>query len=519
MFGDLQKLTPGMGLWLSITGEETVVWTRQFVAAAAVARLQEGWNLMVWGGEDGIATRDGLRDIDDILTTALDGNYRWPLSLTRGDAFWLDISGAREWDQAYEPPRIEFVTHFSAERQEEIRAHIDDVVAFYFQRLGFRVPSVIVRYGDPDLFGCSGNYRVPVINMTDCLKIFAHEYVHAIQEHLTGGGGHPPLWLREGDADFWAAVYRDAVGEQDYAQYMRGHVLPFAREEGFVSTGYFYESYHVRVHVLVKREGTASLLGFYRRAARLGDWHAAFEEIYGMSVDEFAVVFAQEMLTAPSPSDGCGTEWFEPELKRGATPEDCRIIEGVVKDLAGHPRSGVQVGVNLGVIAHYDGLNFARDKTTREGAFSLKVPEGRYSLVLSTDFDVLHYRGDGTLSEFASRAAPIDALTSDATGIVISYGVLSGTILPGTGQIPAGLRVQLHSGDASSGKGVRGGFQFFVASGTYMLELGCLSGSRIGWYDGNGGIVRARSQAAEIVMDGPDVTGLVMTLPDEASCD
>ena len=518
ILGDLRRLTPGMGLWLFVTGEEPVTWTRPIVAQAASASLREGWNLVVWAGGEGVASRDALTDIDDILVTALDVNGRWPLKLTTGDVFWLDLSGAREWGQVYESPQIEFLGDFSEQYQSEVRAHIDDVVAFYFQRLGLRVPGVVVRYGDPELFGCSGNYQAPVINMTDCLSIFAHEYVHAIQEHLTGGGQHPPLWLREGDADFWAAVYRDAVGAEDYGQYMREYVLPSARDQGFQSTGYSYESYHVRVHVLVKHEGTAGLLGFYRKAASLGDWHAAFEEIYGMSFDEFAVVFAQEMLTAPGTSDGCGTEWFEPELTRHPTPEDCRIIEGVITDLAGNPRSGVQVGVERGVIAHYDAFHVAKDTVTSEGAFSLKVPEGRYSLVLITDFAVLHYRGDGTLSEFPSQVAPIDAFTSDATGIVVSYGVLSGTILPGAGQVPAGLSVQLHVGDASFGKGVHGGFQFFIASGTYLLELGCLNGSRIGWYDGNGGIVLDRSQAAEIVMEDADVTDIVVNLPPSARC-
>ena len=128
VFGDLETLTPGMGLWLSVTGKEPVPWTRALVRKVSVARLLPGWNLVVWGGEDGIASRDVLRDIDDILTTALDVNGRWPLKLTRGQVIWLDVSGAREWDQLYEPPQIEFVTPVSSQREAEVRAHINDVV-------------------------------------------------------------------------------------------------------------------------------------------------------------------------------------------------------------------------------------------------------------------------------------------------------------------------------------------------------------------------------------------------------
>jgi hypothetical protein len=196
-FGDLRMLTPGMGLWLWIAGDEPVTWTRPLVRSTSGSQLHAGWNLVVWAGEDRAVARDVLADIDDILELAADGQGRALRTLNRGQAFWVDLSsGGRNWDQLYEPPRIEFVSSLPPQQEQEVRDHIDDVVAYYFQRLGFRVPGVTVRYADPELFGCSGNYRAPVINMTDCLKIFAHEYVHAIQQHLTAGGRHPPLWFR-----------------------------------------------------------------------------------------------------------------------------------------------------------------------------------------------------------------------------------------------------------------------------------------------------------------------------------
>ena len=520
MLGDLKTLTPGMGLWLSVTGEEAVPWTRQFVEEAAVARLTEGWNLLVWGGEDGIATRDGLRDIEDILITALDEDYRWPLSLTRGDAFWLDLSGAREWNQVYEPPQIEFLADFSQEHRNEVREHVDDVVAFYFQRLGFRVPGVVVRYGDPDIFGCSGYHKAFVITMAVCLEIFAHEYVHAIQEHLTGGGQRPPSWFREGDANFWAAVYKDARGELDYAQNLRELVLPLARSEGFVSRGFTYDSYHIHVHVLVKREGTEKLAEFYRQAARLGDWQLAFEETYGMTFDEFKVVFAQEMLVAPEPSDGCPVSWFEPE-KTSDRREVCAKIEGRFTDLAGNPRAGVDVGVFAGDSTHFDASFAARGESRADGSFSLSVPPGAYRLALrppkSTDGFVF-YGHDWTITMFPSFADPIRAAGSDPTTITIAYGVLSGVVLTDEGRQVPSLRVTLHQEKHFEVTRGEGQFTFFAGRGTFTLEFRCNSRT-VGWYDGETGLVQGEGRAAPIVLQDADITDLSIRLPAGVSCE
>lgn len=185
--GDLGRLTPGMGLWLFLAGDEPVTWTRPIVSEAGAASLREGWNVVLWAGEDGSAARDALVDIDDILADAFDVDGREPLQLRKGQVYWLNLTGSREWNQVYLPPRIEFLADFSQEEQVEVRAHVDDVVAYFSQRLGIRVSGLTVRYPDPDPYPCGGYYHDSVITVGNCLDVFAHEYVHAIQDYMAEG--------------------------------------------------------------------------------------------------------------------------------------------------------------------------------------------------------------------------------------------------------------------------------------------------------------------------------------------
>ena len=464
-----------------------------------------------------------LADIDDILVTALDVSGRWPVELREGEPYWLDVSGTREWDQLYEPPRIEFAAGLSSARKQEVRDHIDDVVDFYHQRLGFRVPGVIVHYGDPEHVGCSGYYRAPVISMADCLDIFAHEYVHAIQEHVVAGGVHPPLWLREGDADFWAALYADARGERDYARYVRELVLPSARREGFVSRGLgSYSSYHIRVHVLVKLQGSETLSEFYRRAGELGSWHEAFEDLYGMTFDEFNVVFAQEMLLAPQPSQGCPVDWFEPEKTEAqASTQVCRTIEGIVTDLAGNPRRGVQVSAIEGTIRHEDGSRDANQLTESDGEFSLTVPAGFHTLSLLPGVreGFAYYHASRGFTLFPASATLLDATSADPERLAIEYGRLAGRIITEDGQPFTGLHVRLVRERSGSSKSAPGAFAFIATRRTYHLELLCAGIRSVGWYGGEDGYIGSRSQATPIVLEDSDVTDIVITIPDSIRCE
>ena len=553
ILGDLPQLTPGMGLWLSIAGDAPVTWVRPLVRSASVTQLHPGWNLVVWAGEDRALARDVLADFDDILDAAADGEGRALRRLTTGEPFWLDLSaGGRELDHLYEPPEFEFSGNVSREKQDEVRAHVDDVVAFYFERLGFRASGVTVRYGE---VGCQGfNRPVSVATKGGCLAEFANGYAQAIQDHLTEGAVQPPPWFREGHADFWAALYADARGQQDYVRLMHQVVLPrahqsydFARGQDSLFLGIFCCSNHLRVHVLVKQQGPEALTDVLRKAAELGDWDAAFEDVYGMTSAQFNRVFDQEVrLVPPEQSHACPLDWYRPQQSSpDASDEACATVQGVVTDLARNPRSGVGVRLVRGAFNHYDA--FSTDDaltddallrgTGADGAFSLTVPEGSYILAflpenLRPDFlsTSRHYYSSqrdaiqkGVITDSQSDADPLaDWLNPvPTTGqLVIAYGAIAGDIFTEDDERARGLFVSLIDIDGDNrptSDFAPGAFQFFVGRDTYVLEVGCPA-RKLGWYGGEEGFVELRSDATPIVLEDVDITDLSITLPAGVRC-
>ena len=309
VLGNLHVLTPGMGLWLSITGREPVTWRRPIVIQAADAPLGEGWNIAVWVGEDGIVTSEALQDIDHILTAVQDADGREPGLLRRGEAFWLKVSAPREWWQpateapAYELPRIEFSGDFSSEEQAAHRADVEDVVQYFARRFGVSASDLTVyffevREGGSGLSTC-GTYQVKSIRLfgAGCL---AHEYAHAIQDEL----GQPhPNWLAEGVANRWEDQYAEFRGTLTYYQHLVNTVIPLSQtieapllthwnnESTFTPEAYFLAQ--VGTEFLADATGEQSLYDFFFLLTKHPGWHGAFAEAFGISIYEFAEDFEE----------------------------------------------------------------------------------------------------------------------------------------------------------------------------------------------------------------------------------
>ena len=113
---DLTTLTPGMGLWLSVTGSEPVPWTRAASAdgVAGLTVLRQGWNLVAWAGSDDTGADVAVEGVVSSVTSVAtwdpaagrysnyspeDGAGTAVPRLRHGDALWVEMSALRVWRQ------------------------------------------------------------------------------------------------------------------------------------------------------------------------------------------------------------------------------------------------------------------------------------------------------------------------------------------------------------------------------------------------------------------------------------
>ena len=315
----METLTPSMGLWLLLGGDEPLTWTRPLSPRAGQVSLHEGWNLVVWAGEEDVVTTDALQHVDDIVSATLDGESREPATLSKGAGFWFEASASKQWWQFTLPLTIEFLSDHTPEQQAQARALVDDVVTYFGRRFGLAVPGLLVQIGNDDFLTASGacGYfaagAVPKVAISTevltnpewCPLALAHEYVHGIQDVLRTRGGelaaaffHEPFWLREGVANHWAAQAVEATGGGTYDDHFREAVLHFSRF--FPSSlqrmddygRYNYELSQLAVHRLASLAGEQALFDFYARHSEHQTWEEAFHATFGMTTDAFYEDFA-----------------------------------------------------------------------------------------------------------------------------------------------------------------------------------------------------------------------------------
>ncbi len=197
-------------------------------------------------------------------------------------------------------------------------------------------------------------------------------------------------------------------------------------------------------------------------------------------------------------------------------------IAGTVTDLEGRPRKSVALGVFSSSTSRFGfGLGVAQSTTRDDGRFSFSVPVDSYYLRLTDTGAWLasYFGGEGQFAEVASLWEPLDA-TADVTGLVLSYGVISGSVR-GLWQVSEDLHLQLQKPARQTGyfEPLRGAFAYIRAPGTYLLAIVCGVTDIIGWYGGESGFVTEYADATPIVLERADAAGLVMDLPvDRRSC-
>ena len=87
--GSLRLLTPGMGLWLWIGGDEPVAWARPAEAAGVLLQLQRGLNLAAWSGGPG-----SLEDALAGFGAALSSVHRWNAETQRYESYVRGVASA-----------------------------------------------------------------------------------------------------------------------------------------------------------------------------------------------------------------------------------------------------------------------------------------------------------------------------------------------------------------------------------------------------------------------------------------
>ena len=230
----LRTLTPGMGLWLEMGGDEPFEWTRPVAGGGALVALRAGRNLVGWAGRDRARTEEALARFGTSLVSA----FQWDaqaqgylgyrpdaatsantlVELEPGDGLWVELTEDTRWWQPG-AGRIEFTfpDEVPAERQATIRDDMADVIRFFAERYGITPPKFAVTVDfSLDIFAGVRSRQIligrgavehPYLGAT-----LAHEYFHLLQRRL---GGYPPAasdpsprWVTEGAATYAGGLYR-----------------------------------------------------------------------------------------------------------------------------------------------------------------------------------------------------------------------------------------------------------------------------------------------------------------------
>ena len=622
--GDLTAIAPGMGLWLRLSGEDPVTWTRPAAPAGGFVSLQPGWNLVAWGGRDGAAPEDAFAFLrEDLLAAAawepVAGEFRRyypgaPLEvntlrrLELGEALWLKVGVARRWLQpGAAASAVEFVGEVAPETRADIPSRVDDVLAFFGERTGFFVPGVTFSVGEHPVCADYGSGFRTIRLSESCVVAIAHEYTHAVQ--FTAGGGRTAIWLVEGVAERWSAQYYDHAGTDTYEDYVRDRVIRGARfaeaplEEMESRTGFDaqYNFAHLAVDWLASiAGGDDALFDYFEARTNEEDWQVTFERAFGMGVDDFYTSFAAHraevaplnprvrgVVLEPDGTplvgatvharlvphgsvrtvttgddgafervlesgaydlslsvDGCLLPWTGSgspvkavtarssrlEVDEGAdadlvmtssatVAEACRWrwIRGIATDLAGQPRGGVRVYPHTWVDGSEVGTFNPSVRTTDDGLFAIRVPEGRYGLSVrvGSGYAVGHYERERSLTHRRPNAAQVVVGATDVEDVAIQFGVIRGVISGPADQV---RRVGLQEGNHTFHVPAKPEIDFIAAKGTFFMAVYCSSFRPVGWYGGDNGLVTDRSQAAPIVMDDADVT-LTIDIPTSVTCE
>ena len=527
----LRTLTPGMGLWLYVGGTDSVEWTRPLLPESGFVTLAEGWNLVSWSGEDRVAVGEAVAGLAAELTAAAarDAETGQALhytptapatdntlqQLAQGAAVWIEVSADRPWLQAGSAQtRIEYVSEIPADAQASLPSEIESVLTYFAHRFGVFVPGMQYVIGDHPTV-CGGYASLTIYLEEPCLRAIAHEYSHAIQEHLAGPASSP-AWITEGIANRWSAEYYDATGDRTYSDHIDTVVLPNSRLTPIplreMETTLFIHDYaspnynvaHLAIDRLIALAGGDFTFEYYSRRGSYETWQEAFEAVFGISAGDFYASFEAHRAQAA------------PQLPR---------ITGTVVDDEGNPVVGARLRA-----APTEGQRSAWDTTDDEGVFSLAVSEGSYTIEVhvpaaeTTNHAGWYAEGAG-FTPRRDEATQLQVASEDLPGVAVRIPDLTwyrvdGVVLGPDGEGLEGIGVDAFPRSEYAAPGdttdANGAFSMLVLGGSLELYLyGQTPQGRewLGTYGRGSGYRPLFEDAKAIHVDGQDITGITIRFP------
>ena len=319
-----------MGLWLYLAGRDRVTLARDAVDEGLLRSkvLRPGWNMVTWMGLDRVAFRAAVGDLGAGLIAAaswdpetqrfvaldktVDASAESRI-VRRGEVFWVHSSTWRQWWQHGDSRDLVFLGEVPEARQSQIRELLADTKAYLEDEFGLAAPHVTtyIAATQADLAAtfldatgapvsstaCAARGRnfILLYCQDDLSSIWPREYFHVLQSDLTANlesvdftGAH---WLLDGTAAHAAALYRDARDIESQDRYL-ARVIASAKTQNAPLTDLDATALHrLAVDLLVQQAGAQAFVEFWRQVGKGGDWRAAFQQSFVLSLEQFLELF------------------------------------------------------------------------------------------------------------------------------------------------------------------------------------------------------------------------------------
>ena len=536
--GDLQTLTPGVGLWLRVSPGAPFEWHRVRGRYANSTMLRPGENLVAWSALDAVPAAVGLRQIRDAATMvgAWDAEeQRWRLAVphaphslwtlmqfNHGDAIWIDAAGEIEWRQLTgESPRVTFIGDVSDEQRKTTLAELELIRETFAMKFGGVSSAVDVlvfenqdvmqawskrHQGDASWPPC-GDALVSYIryNLECGVSTLAHEYFHRLQQ-TTGdpswSSPAPYAWLIEGTAVFAEHLFADSFQPGEFEWQIRAAWTAVSTSDQSLSdatSGLIqYTGGAVAAYMLAQRAGTDALLRYLRDLNPVGQEHSrsasdVFAQTFSISLTDFYREWEQATESVPAV-----IRPLEQRAVELVSTESPWRLDVEVRGPNGQPTGEV---VEVVLLPDISGSNYALD-----GSLSIAALPGSYSpSMVSMEGCVLT-----STVERSTDGAPTKLLVSDQWGLPPNQiragqgcdSTISGIVLTPNGSAldPSEFRVHIQAylepwpsdewpaPQASAIPGPDGRFEMSVPSGRYSVGVGPVEsgGPDFGWHAPNG---------------------------------